>query len=187
MPDLTAPESAPTFRHALIIGKFAPFHRGHTLLLERALAESCGTTSVREYGRDVFECENGQLTPEHFLEIALGHHALEDEAARTPGVNRYVFCDTNAAITLMWSYLITGTALPELHALADACRTRYAHQFLCADNLAHEQDGWRANTEVRTVQQAFVRQDLGTRGIPFQELRGDVEARTAAVQAALKI
>ncbi|MDB5045862.1 MAG: cytidyltransferase-like protein [Deinococcus sp.] len=154
--------------------------------LTRALGESLGTTWVREYGRDVYERENGVLTPEHFLEIALGHRALEDEAARAPGVHRWVFCDTHAATTLMWSYLLTGTTLPALHALADACRTRYAHTLLCAPDLPHEQDGWRANTEVRTVQQGFIRQDLGTRGIPFKETTGSVQTRVAQVRALLE-
>ncbi|ADV66537.1 AAA family ATPase [Deinococcus maricopensis] len=147
--------------------------------LTRALAEALGTTWVREYGRDVYEREDGRLTPEHFLEIALGHRALEDESARAPGVHRWVIVDTNAATTLMWSYLLTRTALPELHALADACRERYAHTFLCAEDLPHEQDGWRANTSVRDVMQAFILQDLGTRGTPFTEVRGDVTARVA--------
>ncbi len=155
--------------------------------LTRVLAEALGTTHAREYGRDVYEREDGKLTPEHFLEIALGHRALEDEAARTPGVNHHVFCDTNAGTTLMWSYLLTGTALPELHALADACRARYAHTILCADDLAHEQDGWRASTPVRTVQQGFIRQELGTRGIGFQEVRGNVVARVAQVRATLGV
>ncbi len=153
--------------------------------LTQALAARFGTTFAREYGRDVYEREDGTLTPEHFLEIALGHRALEDEAARAPGVHRWVFCDTNAATTLMWSYLLTGAALPELHALADACRVRYAHTFLCADDLSHEQDGWRANTAVRTVQQGFIRQDLGTRGIGFQEVRGEVRERIRQVRGAL--
>lgn len=153
--------------------------------LTRALGERLGTTWVREYGRDVYERENGVLTPEHFLEIALGHRALEDEAARALGVCRWVFCDTHAATTLMWSYLLTGTALPELHTLADACRTRYAHTLLCAPDLPHEQDGWRANTEVRTVQQGFIRQDLGTRGIRFDEVTGSVDVRVKQVRGLL--
>ncbi len=153
--------------------------------LTQALGEAFRTTWVREYGRDVYERENGALTPEHFLEIALGHRALEDEAARSAGVNRWVFSDTNAATTLMWSYLLTGTALHELHALADACKTRYAHTFLCNTDLPHEQDGWRANTEVRTVQQGFILQDLETRGVPFQWVRGRVPERLQQVARSL--
>lgn len=153
--------------------------------LTKALGEAFGTTWVREYGRDVYERENGALNPEHFLEIALGHRALEDEAARTPGVNRWVFVDTNAATTLMWSYLLTGTALPELHALADACQTRYTHAFLCDTDLPHEQDGWRANTEVRGVQQSFIVQDLETRGVVYRVVRGSVQERIEQIKAAL--
>nr|WP_255639019.1 AAA family ATPase [Deinococcus betulae] len=153
--------------------------------LTRVLGEAYGTAWVREYGRDVYEREQGALSPEHFLEIAWGHRALEDEAARTPGVHRWVFCDTDAATTLMWSYLLTGTARPELHALAADCAARYTHTFLCDTDLPHEQDGWRANTEVRAVQQAFIRQDLGTRGVPYTLLRGTVAERVAGVRAVL--
>ena len=154
--------------------------------LAAALAHDFGTHFVREYGREVYEREGGALFPEHFLEIALGHRALEDEAACTPGLNRYLFVDTTAATTLMWSYLLCRTALPELHALADDARRRYAHTFLCADNLAHEQDGWRANTEVRSVQQAFILQDMATRGVRFQEVKGKLAERVARVRATLE-
>lgn len=153
--------------------------------LTRALGEAYGTAWVREYGRDVYEREAGQLSPDHFLEIARGHRALEDEAITSPGAHKWVFSDTDAATTLMWSYLLTGTARPELHALADACRARYAHTFLCDTDLPHEQDGWRANTEVRAVQQAFIRQDLASRGVPFTLLRGTVAERVAQVRAVL--
>jgi len=154
--------------------------------LTRALGEAFGTAWVREYGRDVYERERGALTPEHFLEIARGHRALEDEAIVSPGVREWVFSDTDAATTLMWSHLLTGTARPELHALADECRVRYAHAFVCGTDLPHEQDGWRANTEVRAVQQAFIRQDLATRRVPFTVLHGSVQERIEQVRAALR-
>lgn len=153
--------------------------------LTHALAEAFGTAGVREYGRDVYERESGALTEAHFLEIARGHRALEDEAITSPDVHRWVFSDTDAATTLMWSHLLTGGALPELRALADECRSRYAHAFLCDTDLPHEQDGWRANTEVRAVQQAFIRQDLEARGVPFTLLRGSVPERVAQVRTVL--
>ncbi|GAA3996471.1 nicotinamide-nucleotide adenylyltransferase [Deinococcus rubellus] len=154
--------------------------------LTAVLAGDFGTHFVREYGREVYEREDGKLTPEHFLEIALSHRALEDEAARMPGLNRYLFVDTTAATTLMWSYLLCRTALPELHALADDARCRYSHTFLCADDLAHEQDGWRSNTEVRTVQQAFIMQDMATRGVRSHEVGGELTARIRQVRATLE-
>lgn len=154
--------------------------------LTAALATEFGTHAVREYGREVYEREDGQLTPEHFLEIALGHRALEDEAARSLGLNRYLFVDTTAATTLMWSYLLCRAALSELHALADDSKRLYAHTFLCADDFGHQQDGWRSNTEVRGVQQAFIQQDLETRGIRYQPLIGSLTERVAQVRGFLQ-
>ncbi|WP_425145423.1 AAA family ATPase [Deinococcus sp.] len=153
--------------------------------LARALAERFGTAFVREYGRDVYERENGQLSPDHFLEIAHGQRALEREAARCGNAERYLFCDTDAATTLMWSYLLTGAALPELHALADVCQGRYAHTFVCGADIPFEQDGWRSNKAVREVQQAHILQDLNTRGRRYTVVSGSVAQRTAQVVAAL--
>jgi len=153
--------------------------------LSAALAGHFGSVHVREYGRDVYERENGALTPDHFLEIALGHRALEDEAARSGAADRYLFSDTDAATTLMWSYLLTGRALPELHALADACKTRYAHAFVCTPDIAFEQDGWRSNKAVREVQQAHILQDLNTRGVRYTPVSGTISERVAQVAAVL--
>ncbi|WP_407540073.1 AAA family ATPase [Deinococcus radiomollis] len=153
--------------------------------LSAALAEQFGTVSVREYGRDVYEREDGALNPAHFLEIALGHRALEQEAASCGRANRYVFSDTDAATTLMWSYLLTGQALPELHALANRCRSRYAHAFVCDPGIRFEQDGWRSNKAVREVQQAHILQDLNTRGVRYTVVRGSVAERVAHVVAVL--
>lgn len=74
--------------------------------------------------------ENGALAPQHFLEIAHGQRALDHEAASSGKADRFLFCDTDAA-TLMWSYLLTGTALSELYVLAGACTARYTHTFVC--------------------------------------------------------
>jgi HTH-type transcriptional regulator, transcriptional repressor of NAD biosynthesis genes len=153
--------------------------------LTAALGEAFGTAWVREYGRDVYERENGALTPAHFLEIALGHRALEREAATSRQAHHWLFSDTDAATTLMWSYLLTGQALPQLHALADECRARYTHAFVCSPDIAFEQDGWRSNKAVREVQQAHILQDLNTRGVRYTVLSGSVAERVAQVAGVL--
>lgn len=47
------PESHERYRHGLVIGKFAPFHKGHMLLLDTALAQ-CERVSVWVYSRPDF-------------------------------------------------------------------------------------------------------------------------------------
>ncbi|PYE53528.1 AAA family ATPase [Deinococcus yavapaiensis] len=149
--------------------------------LTALLAREFATLGVAEYGREVFERENGVLRPEHFVEIARGHRALEDAALLSPNVHRFLFVDTNALATAMWSFWLTRTCEPDVLRLADECRSRYAHVFVCADDIAFEQDGWRSNTSVRSVQQATVLYDLAARGIPYTVLHGSLKQRLARV------
>ncbi|UBV42868.1 ATP-binding protein [Deinococcus taeanensis] len=153
--------------------------------LPRAPGEASRTARVRKYGRNVNKREKGQLTPEPPMEIARGHRALEDKAVTSPTGREWGLSDIDAATTLMWSYLLTGPAQPERHAPVAECRLHHAHVFPCGTGLPHEQDAWRTNTEVRSVQQAFIQQDLGTRGVPFTLLRGPVAQRVAQVHPAL--
>ena len=147
--------------------------------LAGALAARYETAWVEEYGRFVYEREDRRLTRGHHVEIAHGHVALEDTAVREGQVRRFLFSDTHALTTLWWSYLLTRGADSELVRLADACRDRYAHTFVCDDDGAFEQDGWRTNTPVRAVFQSFVRYDLDRRGIAYTVLTGPVEDRLA--------
>ena len=75
----------------------------------------------------------------------------------------------------MWSYLLTGTALPELHVLASACTARYTYTFVCDPGVPFEQGGWRSNKAVREMQQAYVLQDLYTRGRAYAVLIGSMQ------------
>lgn len=85
----------------------------------------------------------------------------------------------------MWSYLLTGTALLELHVLAGACTARYAHTFVCGPGVPFERGGWRSNKAVREVQRAYVLQDLYTWGRTYIVLTGSAQERAAQVGAAL--
>lgn len=153
--------------------------------LTALLAREFGTLGVQEYGRDVFERENGRLRPEHFVEIARGHRALEEAALLSAAVYRFLFVDTNAITTAMWSFWLTRTCEPEVLRLAAECEGRYRHVFVCADDIAFEQDGWRSNTSVRSVQQASILYDLAARGLAYTVLHGSLEERCAQVRVAL--
>lgn len=148
-----------------------------------ALAEACGTAWVPEYGRTLHEQKHGNLACEDLLYIARRHVELEDEAA--PQARNYLFCDTNAATTALYSYYYFHRCDPALQAMVAVCKQRYAHTFVCAPTVPFEQDGWRGPEALRSFQHGMVLMQLDFYGIPFTMVEGTVAERVAQVRAAL--
>jgi HTH-type transcriptional regulator, transcriptional repressor of NAD biosynthesis genes len=155
---------------------------GKSTLVARLAAEF-DTTFVAEYGREYYEERNGELVEADYLEIARRHRAFEDEAILH--ANRYMFVDTNAATTMLFSHLYNRTSAPELRALAHDCATRYQHVIVCDDDIAFEQDGWRDTELWRTRMQGIILFDLAIRGIPYSIVSGSIDERVQQVRAIL--
>ncbi len=151
--------------------------------LAAQLAREFQTHFVHEYGRTYYEERGGILELDDYVAIAEGHRALEDEAALT--ANRFLFCDTNAITTLSFCYAYHHAAPPALHPLADDCRERYRHVFLCADDIPFEQDGWRDNELLRSRMQGMIIYDLERRGIRFTTVQGSLVERVETVRRVL--
>lgn len=152
--------------------------------LARTLAQRFSTTWVHEWGREHYEAKGGVLALEDYVHIAHEHRRHEDEAARQ--ANRYLFCDTNAVTTMMFSHLYERDSLEELRVLADECRDRYCFVVVCDDDIAFEQDGWRDSEQWRSRMQGLVISDLVVRGIPFVVASGSLDERVATVESALR-
>jgi NadR type nicotinamide-nucleotide adenylyltransferase len=172
------------YRHFVSLVVFMGAESTGKSTLSARMAEAYGTRFVPEYGREVWEAKNGDLELEDYVRIAHGHRAREDEAILA--ANRYLFVDTNAITTMFFSYYYHRDGLPELARLAEACRGRYAHTFLCADDIPFEQDGWRDNAVWRGRLQGLVRNDLAVLGVPYTEVGGDLEARVRRVRSSLE-
>ena len=151
-----------------------------------ALAEACGTAWVPEYGRTLHEQKNGNLEFEDLLYIARRHVELEDEAAaKARGV---LFCDTNAATTVLYSYYYYFHRCdPALRAMAAVCGQRYAHTFVCAPTVPFEQDGWRGPETLRSFQHGMILMQLDYFNIPYTLVEGTVAERVAQVRVILGI
>ncbi len=161
---------------------------GKSTLTER-MALELNTSFVPEYGRTYYEERNGKLELEDYVYIAQHHRALEDQALleTDPRVNQFLFVDTNALTTLFFSYYYNRGGLPELHHLAQKCKNRYAHVFLCEDDIPFEQDGWRDNAVWRGRMQGMILYDLEARGIGYTRISGTLEERVARVKAVLQV
>lgn len=156
--------------------------------LSEYLARAYGTVSVPEIGRFIWEEKAGQLNADDYVEIAVRHRAAEDAAL--PRARRWLFVDTNALTTLLLGieFRQVGDPAPsELLRCADDCKSRYAHTFVCADDIPYEEQDARENEAWRGRIQQLVLQDLDARGIPYTVVRGSVEERAAQVRRVLDL
>ena len=151
--------------------------------LAAELAAHFNTCHVAEYGREVWEAKQGQLTLQDYVDIAVEHRAREDAAVMDS--RNYLFVDTNALTTLFLSYYYHRGGLPQLHALAEACRDRYARVFVCDDDIPFDQDGWRDNALWRSRLQGLILYDLDRRAIPYEIVSGTLDSRVRQIAACL--
>lgn len=157
---------------------------GKTTLAE-TMAREFGTVWMPEYGREYWETHqvDRRLTREQLVEIAEGHLELEGE--KVLEADRFLFVDTDARTTRIFSIYYHGTAHPRLEELADQASSRYDLVFLCGDDIAYD-DSWDRSGEVnRAWMQEQIRNDLEGRGDRFVELHGGLEQRAERVRATL--
>jgi nicotinamide riboside kinase len=149
------------------------------------LAREYDTLWVPEIGRYIWEEKQGQLTVDDYVDIAVKHRQAEDEARVR--ARRYLFVDTSALTTLLLGYEFGHVELAPAGLLrhADECKHRYAHHFVCADDIPFVQDGVRESEQWRRRIHALVLQDLEARGIAYTIVRGTVEERAAQVRRVL--
>ncbi len=158
---------------------------GKTTLAE-SLAKKYRTVWMPEYGREYWERhqQERRLSLGQLLEIAETHRARE--AARAAEANRFLFVDTDATTTCMFSRYYHGAAHPRLEELASQVRDRYNLFFLCEDDIPYDNTWDRSGEAQRAVFQKQIRADLLARRIPFFSLRGDLAARMDRVSAILE-
>jgi NadR type nicotinamide-nucleotide adenylyltransferase len=159
---------------------------GKTTIAAR-LAEKYDTRWMPEYGREYWEEHqvDRRLSVEQLVEIAEGH--LEREEALLGEANRYLFTDTNALSTFIFSLYYHNTVAPQLSQLADRAASRYDLVFVCDTDIAYDTTWDRSGEMNRLVMQKRIVADLLVRKIPFFLLRGDLETRIKQVEGVLKL
>lgn len=149
-------------------------------VLAAALARELSSTHVAEYGRELWDLRNGQLTFPDLLAIAREQIRREDAMAADARTHRFVICDTTPLTTLFYSLDLFGHADPELLALA---RRTYHHTILCGDDFPFVQDGTRRESDFRSRQQAWYRQRLA--GLPHLVATGPLNDRLCTIRETL--
>jgi nicotinamide riboside kinase len=154
--------------------------------LSEHLARAYDTVAVPEIGRFIWEEKQGKLGPDDYVEIAVRHRAAEDAAMAQ--ARRWLFVDTNALTTLLLGIEFRQVGDPppaELLRCAHECSARYAHTFVCADDIPYEEQDVRENEAWRGRIQRLVLKDLDARRIPYTVVQGSVEERARQVRRVL--
>ena len=151
-----------------------------------SLAQEYNTVWMPEYGREYWEKYQVErrLSLEQLVEIAEGH--LEREEALLYQANRYLFTDTNAITTYMFSLYYHGRAAPRLVELAQRAMSRYDLVFVCDTDIPYDDTWDRSGNANRHIFQKQIISDLIIRKIPFFTLQGDLETRVQSVKRILK-
>lgn len=157
---------------------------GKTSITKR-MAQEYDTIWMPEFGREYWEKNQikRRLSLEQLVEIAEGH--LEREENLFYQANQYLFTDTNAITTFMFSQYYHQAVLPKLVELANLASSRYDLVFLCDTDIPYD-DTWDRSGDVnrKTFQKQIVG-DLLVRRIPFFVLSGDLETRVSKVKKVL--
>ncbi|WP_028980650.1 AAA family ATPase [Sporocytophaga myxococcoides] len=154
--------------------------------LARKLAEDYDTVWMPEYGREYWELhqEDRRLSLNQLTEIAEGHLLREDQQLYM--ANKYLFTDTNAITTYMFSLYYHNEVSGGLNLLAKQAEKRYDLFFLCDTDIPYE-DTWDRSGDVqRSEFQIQIMEDLIVRNIPYILLSGSLAERVNKVKKVLK-
>ncbi|MEA5669553.1 AAA family ATPase [Stenotrophomonas sp. MH1] len=145
------------------------------------LAQRCGSVHAAEYGRELWEAQDGVLQEADLLRIARTQVARETQLLAD--ARRWLVCDTSPLTTLLYAQAMFDRAAPALVALATR---RYDLVLLCGPDVPFVQDGTRRDPAFRQWQHDWYVRELDARGVPYQTLHGDWQARTQAAWQALQ-
>lgn len=148
--------------------------------LAQALARHFDTAWVAEYGRELWENQDGVLAYDDLLKI--GREQLRREAAAAGQARRWLFCDTSPMTTYFYCVEMFGKAEAELAQLAEH---RYELVVLCAPDFPFIQDGTRRDEDFRARQHAWYQAELARRGIAYMDVSGSVDERVRQVAQVL--
>ena len=167
----------------LRITTYGPESTGKTTLA-RELAAHFNTTWIVEFARDflieILDKEGRICEEKDLLPIAIGQVAIENEALKR--ANKYLFCDTNALVTKVYSDIYYDQCSPELLEAAD--KHHYDLYFLTDKDIPWEDDGLRDSAEYRDTAFEIFKKNLIAFNKPYIQISGNREER---LEKAIKI
>lgn len=156
--------------------------------LARTLAQELNTLHTHEYGRSLWIERNGQgIKPTFHDLLVVGQTQHMQEEAATLHANRYLFCDTNAWTTMLWSQMYYNSVDARLVKLARETMNDYKW-FLCSNDFGWVQDGYRELEGAKSENFQRVNENrLKLWDIDYKIVAGTIEERVQQVKDDLGI
>ncbi|MGC4044930.1 MAG: AAA family ATPase [Armatimonas sp.] len=174
----------PEARHWFLkrIAIVGPESAGKTTLAE-SLAAEFQTVYAPEYARGYVDALGPHWTEQAFVDIARGQ--LASAEALTRRAQRYLFCDTDALTTTLWSRELLGHVPAEVATLAET--ERYDMTLLCttSDDWTPNPQRFQPETSARKAFEERLISELNRLGRPFVKLTGSWEQRLSQAISAV--
>ena len=154
--------------------------------LAKRMAEEYETMYTSEYGRTLWvqKASNG-IKPSFSDLLLVGRTQYEQEQAAALHSNRFLFCDTNAWTTMLWSEMYYNTADQRLIDLARDTMDEYIW-ILCNNDFGWVDDGTRELKDGKSNWFQRVNRDtLNEWGIDYWQVTGPLEERVKQVKSIL--
>lgn len=156
--------------------------------LAQALALQYQTLWVPEYLREFVDTQGRVPVAADQFPIARTQLAREDAAAVAPGIGKYLFCDTSALMTAVYSSHYFGGIDDQLAPLADDHARRYALTLVTAPDIPWVADGLQRECEqVSRIINGLLFEELDARAIAYLLIQGSPEQRLRQVMRALPL
>lgn len=149
--------------------------------LAKSLAEHLNTSWVPEYGRELWEKQDGHLDLADMLEIAITQ--VDQERLIGRSARQFLFCDTTPLTTEFYSRELFGEVDPLLETLANR---KYGHIILCAPDFDFVQDGTRQTAEFRSRQHLWYIDQFKKRGLTYLVAKGSIGERVKYISAIIR-
>jgi HTH-type transcriptional repressor of NAD biosynthesis genes len=155
--------------------------------LSKALAKEYSTMYTHEYGRTLWETNQQLGIPPTFDMLwRVGKTQYEQEQAASLHSNRFLFCDTNAWTTMLWSEMYFGTADQRLYDLCGKTIRDYIW-VLCDNDFGWVDDGMRELENGKSEEFQRTNYDkLNEWGVDFYTIKGPLDKRVESVKRMLE-
>lgn len=154
---------------------------GKTTLTE-ALADHFDTVHMPEYGEEYWQenaDENGELSQLQLAELARDHLIREEQKLQE--ANQYLFTDTNAITTGLFSKWYHGVINAQLQDMMNRSINRYDLVLLADDDIPFEPAPGRGGKTGRETLQRMNEDWLNSHGVPYYRVSGSVAERVNQV------